>query len=160
MDWTSKEKWVEDHSVQNTTPFTAAKGLAAVVDFRQDSTNDLNVDLKVKGVFVGTLEEKEPDVAGFEDLSLFLIKNNLRVIAPRSARTDDEVWVLLGASKSVLLRRDGLGLDGYLKSYGFLGEVLVCELETGAFSDIMYGKMIDMAQRYFSSVRMEHIWIV
>jgi hypothetical protein len=52
--------------------FDAAKSLPAIIDFRTDGSNEFNVDLKVRGAFVDTLDEEEPPIANFDTLSAFI----------------------------------------------------------------------------------------
>ncbi|KAF2101090.1 hypothetical protein NA57DRAFT_55153 [Rhizodiscina lignyota] len=163
-DWTSTEvdRRIKDSDLvwsggQRERSFDASKGLVTRPEFRKDETNESNMDLKTKGVFFDFLDEyyeaDEPDGAedAFPHFQSFLTQSSRRVIAPKSALLDDEVWVLHGASKPVLLRPEG---DD---TYGFLGEILVCE-RNGTFSDVMFGKMIELAEQ--GNAETKDIWIV
>ena len=171
-DWTSKavqvgiEKHIQIFKDSNTAniPMDASKGLPAVVEFREDFTDGQCImDLKVKGTFLDILDEPESGVDCLDEADgthSFLTKNNMRIITPKSARLDDEVWILQGASKPVLLREEGCDLEDDLKTYGFLGEVLVCDPNTGAYSEVMYGQRMELARENTENAHMEDIWII
>jgi hypothetical protein len=157
-DWTTKEidcDFKEYASLltpgQDGRLFDASKGLRIEAEFRTDEANEANVDMKVKGVLVDILDELEGSVRGFEDLSSFLTPGSQRIITPKSALLDDEVWVLHGASKPVVLRPED---DD---TYGFLGEVIVFEND-GALSDIMFGQMVELVNQGTAETR--ECWLV
>jgi hypothetical protein len=156
-DWTSdsdygfKEYTSFLSAHQEYRPFDASKGLPAEAKFREDKADKALVDMKVKGIPVEALGELEGPVQDFAYLQSFLTPSGQRVITPKSALLGDEVWVLHGASKPVVLRPE----DDY--TYSYLGEALVCE-EDGSFSDIMFGEMIDLAMADIAETR--DIWLV
>ncbi|PMD12302.1 hypothetical protein NA56DRAFT_652584 [Hyaloscypha hepaticicola] len=157
-DWTTKEidcDFKEYASLptphQERRLFDASKGLRIETEFRKDEANEANVDMKVKGVLVDILDELEGPVRGFEDLASFLTPGSQRIITSKSALLDDEVWVLHGASKPVLLRPED---DD---TYGFLGEVIVFEND-GTLSDVMFGRMIELADQGTAETR--ECWLV
>jgi len=139
--------------------FNASKGHPATVKFRTDDSNNTDVDLMVKGIPVGTIDELEGGMLGFEQFHSFLMNEDLRTVTLQSARVGDEVWVLHGASKPVLLRFEGETSDG-LNSYGFLGEVFVCDIEKDCLSDVMFGRMVEMAGQGLKGVVTRQFWIV
>jgi hypothetical protein len=117
-----------------------------------------NMGIKVKGIFIEKLDECEGSIHGFDDFQSFLRPLNNRIIAPRSALIEDEVWVVHGASKPLLLRPEGPE-----DMYGFRGEVLVCNAENGTFTDVMFGKAITLAEREATENDndvTEEIWLV
>jgi hypothetical protein len=157
-DWTTKEincDFKEYVSLltarQEGRLFDASKGLRIEAKFRKDEANEANVDMKVKGVLVDILDELEGPVRGFENLSSFLAPGSQRIITPKSALLDDEVWVLHGASKPVVLRPED---DD---TYGFLGEVVVFEND-GTLSDVMFGRMIELADQGIIETR--ECWLI
>jgi hypothetical protein len=159
-DWTSKEsdRGFKKYDLvwgpgQEVRPFDASKGLLTNAEFRKDDTNELAVDMKVKGVFVDILNEREKTPESFHDLQSFLMPysgRTLRVISPNSVAVDDEVWVLHGMSQPVVLEHL------FDDTYSFLGQVLVCELD-GSLSEIMFGQMIQMTEQGRAESR--EIWI-
>lgn len=63
-------------------------------------------------------------MANFPELMLCkLSMDDQRVVAPKKVLEDDQVWVLHGATKPVILRPEGSD------RYGFLGMSLVCDDE-------------------------------
>jgi hypothetical protein len=158
-DWTSGEnesspsfvKYCEERiKYQEIKQWNASKGLPPEMKFQRDDMNDTNIDLKVKGVFFDILDDLEPskDDRGVRS---FLTSNGKRVVTTSNALVDDEVWVLHGASKPVILRPEGD--DGF----GFLSEALVLE-ENGSISDVMFGGLIDLTQHETELAR--DIWLL
>lgn len=130
--------------------FDAAKGIPASARFKEDSTDSSNLDLNVKGVLCGMLDEVKGPVPEFPDLRMFSTSDGQKIITSTTALLDDEVWVLHGASMPVLLRPEG-------KRYSFLHEVVVCD-EFGAFSETMFGGMIDLAAQGLAETK--PVWIM
>jgi hypothetical protein len=158
-DWTSKEgdcsfdTYASIEGAKDSHPcFNACNGVPAKAAFRYDETNETNVDLKVKGVLLDILDEPRVHVRDFPNLRLFLTPYNQKVIAPTSALLDDEVWVLHGASKPVLLRPEG---DN---TYAFLGEVLVFNADGTTLSDAMFGRLVQQASEGLAETR--EIWLI
>jgi hypothetical protein len=158
-DWTSKatdcgfgkldSPWITGPA---GSPFNASKDLCTEAEFREDEANQSNVDLKIKGIFVDILDELEEPPKDCPDLQSFLTPCGLRIHTAKSARLDDEVWILHGASRPMILRPEG---DDDV--YGFLGGALVFEL-SGNFSGIMYGQKIELAEQ--GKVETKEIWII
>jgi hypothetical protein len=134
------------------SPFNASKDLCTKAEFREDEANQSNVDLKIKGIFVDILDELEEPPKDCPDLQSFLTPCGLRIHTAKSARLDDEVWILHGASRPMILRPEG---DDDV--YGFLGGALVFEL-SGNFSGIMYGQKIELAEQ--GEAETKEIWII
>ncbi|KAI9768036.1 MAG: hypothetical protein M1839_004299 [Geoglossum umbratile] len=93
-DWTSKESnegfkrydlvWGPG---QEARPFDASRGLRTKAEFRKDGSNELAVDMKVKGVFVDILDEHEEPAESFPSLKSVLMPycgRTLRVISSNS----------------------------------------------------------------------------
>lgn len=122
-DWTSKENncGFDQYIGDPHDPFDAAKGTSAVVEFNNHPRDSLYVELKVRGIFVGKIEDIEFELAEFRDVSSFITAEGDWVIGPKSARLDDEVWVLYGAARPVALRPEGRDM------FAYLGDVLVCK---------------------------------
>jgi hypothetical protein len=165
-NWTSKRldsgidsdmyelAWPQD---EEPRPFNASIGMPTEVDFRSDPTNEDNIDLKVRGVLVGILCQLEEHDDHFADLRSFLLLSNeelngrelaaddkMKVLAPERVGLYDEVWVLHGAARPVVLRPEQQ--ETCNKDYAFLGHVLVLDPD-GGFSDVMFGEMILKAER-------------
>jgi hypothetical protein len=159
-DWTSKatdDGFGKLDSLSITgrvdSPFNASKDLRTEAEFREDEANQSNVDLKVKGILVDILDELEGPPKDYPDLQSFLTPCGLRVYTPKSARLDDEIWILHGASRPMILRPEG---DD---AYGFLGGALVFDSElSGNFSSIMYGQKVELAEQ--DKVETKEIWII
>jgi hypothetical protein len=88
-------------------------GLSAEPTYRYDEPNEANVDMKVIGFLLDHLYELHWPVSQFPDLSRFLTACGETILTPKSALVDDEVWVLHGASKPVLLRAEREDTDGF-----------------------------------------------
>ncbi|PMD26940.1 hypothetical protein NA56DRAFT_698183 [Hyaloscypha hepaticicola] len=112
----------------NKKPFQASKEEIGAPGFVRDEFNDSNLDLKT-----------------------FLTPSGLRVHTSQVAAYDDEVWVLYGARKPVILRLE----QG--KRYSFLSEALVCGYDS-LISDIMFGSMVDMVRN--NEAKVQEITIV
>ena len=158
-EWTSKEvncgfdTYASIEGVKGSPPFyNASNGVPAETAFRYDETNDTNVDLRVKGILLDILDELKGPVHDFPDLRLFEMPGNQKVVAPTSAILDDEVWVLYGASKPVLLRPEG---DD---TYAFIGEVLVFNDDGTTPSDVMFGSLVQQSSEGHTETR--EIWLI
>jgi hypothetical protein len=158
-DWTSPEvdcglkKYVSSsHTNDAVRPFNASKEERAVVMFWQDRADETNLDLRVKGIFFDTLDEIREPLTGFPGLLSFLtLETQYHVIVPNTARMEDEIWVLYGASMPVVLRPE------FKNSYGFLGQAVVLK-QDGSISDIMMGRAIELAEQ--ESVETREIWLI
>jgi hypothetical protein len=161
-DWTSEEDEASrsfteycklhvtdlEQESQLNSPFAASKGLPFEVDFRRDETNESNLDLKVTGIYIDILDELETTFKGPPGLQSFLTSNGKRIITMKSALVDDEVWVLSGATKPVILRSEEDDM------YGFLSEALMLEKD-GFSSDGMFGGSVDLP-----SHQAREIWLL
>jgi hypothetical protein len=107
--------------------------------------------LKVKGVSLGILDELEPSADDDTGVQKFLTSSGKQVIATKRVLVDDEVWVLHGASKPVVLRPEGDDM------FGFLSEALVLE-EDGSISGVMFGSLFDSAEE--PAERTRDIWLL
>ncbi|KAI0442461.1 hypothetical protein F4803DRAFT_562281 [Xylaria telfairii] len=158
-DWTSEETQtgLDNHSHEEANSFNASKGLPAYVQFSSATGDEDHQDLKVRGIFLDKIEETTSESADIDGLSsFFTINDNLGVIGPRSARTDDEVWVLYGSKKPVVLRRN----DKAGNVYGYLGDVLVYNKDA-SFSTVMFGDMVEkMQQGTLNADREREFWII
>jgi hypothetical protein len=158
-DWTSKEinsgfgKLSSRRIVgPSNDPFNTSKGRHANVNYRIDSSDTCNVDLGVRANFVAVLQDLiERPTKQQPNLQTFSIEGSLRVTTLASARINDEVWVLHGATRPCILRPEG---D---QTYGYLGGALVCN-EGGGYSDIMYGEIITQAEN--GQAETKSIWII
>jgi hypothetical protein len=158
-DWTSAENesfrsfakyGAQRMKDEENKQWDASKDLPLEIEFRRDDMNDTNIDLKVKGVFFDYLD----DLVSTEDdtgVQSFVTSNGKKVMTTSNALVDDEVWVLNGASKPVVLRPEGD--DGF----GFLSEALVLE-EDDSISDVMFGRLIESVQE--ESLPTRDIWLL
>ena len=158
-DWTSKEvassfdRYTSSlDSKGKHIAFNASNGLCTEPVFRHDKTGEANIDLKVKGVFLDHLDEPKGPVSLFPDLSRFVTSHGGNIVAPRSALIDDEVWVLYGATRPVLLRAEGED------SYAFLGEVLQVEDDWHTSSPLMFGELFK--GKNTAKVEEREIWLI
>lgn len=135
----------------NKKPFQASKEEIGAPGFVRDEFNDSNLDLKVKGIYAGSLEYIVGSLYGNSLIQTFLTPSGLRVHTSQVAAYDDEVWVLYGARKPVILRLE----QG--KRYSFLSEALVCGYD-GLISDIMFGSMVDIVRN--NEAKVQEITIV
>lgn len=158
-DWTSEETQtgLDKHSHGGANSFDASKGLPYYVQFSSATGDDDHQDLKVRGIFLDRIEEtgsESSDLGGSS--SFFTMTDNLGVIGPRSARNDDEVWVLYGSKKPVVLRRN----DNTGNVYGYHGDVLVYNKDM-SFSSVMFGDMVEkMQQGTLNADREREFWII
>jgi hypothetical protein len=123
----------------NEKPFQASKEETGAPEFVRDEFNDSILDLKVKGIHAGSLVDIEGSLYDKSLIQTFLTPSGLRVHTSQAAAYDDEVWVLYGARKPVILRLE----QG--RRYSFLGEALICGHD-GVISDIMFGSLVDMVR--------------
>lgn len=158
-DWTSKadsfgftEYCALRTEEQESEPFNASRGLSAKVEFRTDKMNGTNVDLKVKGIFVDTLDEREDASQDHLDVQSYLTPSGQRIFTSKVALMDDEIWVLHGASKPVVLRPEG---DD---TFGFVSEALMYDAKSALPSDVMFGHMIGLAEE--GSIQTRDIWLI
>lgn len=152
-DWTSEETktGLDQCSWDETRPFDAAKGVPADVEFGSDG----HEDLRVRGIFVDSILDTESESSDMDEVFRFSTTQGDRVIGPKSARSDDEIWVLYGSTRPVVLRRNGKS------HYGYLGDVLIYAKESGTFSELMFGQMVDRIQQGTLDRAQERtIWIV
>jgi Heterokaryon incompatibility protein (HET) len=149
-DWSSRETknsvlaFVAD---AESTLFAAGKPLPIVPEFEVDKSNESHVSMKVNGFLVASIDGSEELMSHFPKFRSFTTSSGYRVITPKSARRNDQVWVLNGASCPVLLRPETH------RAYSFHGEVLVYEGES--FSNIMFGSLLKDA-----ATRFRNIWIM
>ncbi|KAI0490516.1 heterokaryon incompatibility protein-domain-containing protein [Xylaria cf. heliscus] len=158
-DWTSEETQtgLDECSWEEANPFDASKGLPADVQFSSATGDDDHQDLKVRGIFIDKIEDARSESSDPGGLCSFLTKkDNLKVIGPRSARIDDEVWVLYGSKKPVVLRPN----SNTSSAYGYLGDVLVYGKDA-SFSRVMFGEVVEKMQQVTSDkTRERELWII
>jgi hypothetical protein len=156
-DWTSKETvyGIDQYEWESVNPFNAGKGSHAIAEFQRYANDGFYEDLKARGVLVGKIVNIEVD-SELEHVSSLILADGEWVFGPKAARYDDEVWVLHGATRPVVLRPEGND------RFGYLGDALVCEdvanVEQTTFSPIMYGQMIGRAQEGMALEK--DIWII
>lgn len=71
--------------------------------------------MQVTGIYVDYIDEPGEVYSSFPGISFCVTVEGIGAVVPESAAWDDEIWVLHGAAKPVLLRPDGYN------RYGFLG---------------------------------------
>ncbi len=130
----------------NEKPFQASKEEIGTAKFVRDEFNDSNLDLKVKGIYVGSLTDIDGSPYDNSPIQTFLTPSGLGVHTSQVVAYDDEVWVLYGARKPVILRLE----QG--RRYSFLSNALVCDRD-GLISDIMFGSMVDMVRHNMAKVQ-------
>ena len=74
------------------------------------------------------------------DVQSYLTPSGRRVFTSKVALIDDEIWVLHGALKPVVLRPEG---DD---TFGFVSEALMYDAESTSLLDVMFGRMIGLAE--------------
>ena len=152
-DWTTEDigcvmaEYIRLHN-KTHAPFNTSGGRPAKTSFRIEEGYSPNMELNVQGIHLDYLDEDEGVDTFCTEVHRFLTGKQLSVIVPKSALLDDEVWVLFGANKPVLLRPEGE------QRYSFLGEVLIFD-EVGNFSDIMYG-----SQTSLDEVDPQFVWLI
>ncbi|KAI0424491.1 hypothetical protein F5Y09DRAFT_335731 [Xylaria sp. FL1042] len=132
-DWTSEDtKMGVGKDSEEEDSVDASKGVSLDVEFGSAIGDNNQQDLKVRGIFLDYIEDarSESSVSNAES-SFFTMKSQLRVIGPKSARIDDEVWVLYGSRKPVVLRQN----SSYSRAYGCLRD--------GTLSSVMLGGLVD-----------------
>jgi hypothetical protein len=144
-DWTSKAVadplWMFISSLDDDTAvvsFDASKGLSMGEPvFRTSAHNETNMDLKVRGFIVDTLEDDLGSLVGYSSLHIWELteadERATQAITTAKALLDDEIWVICGATLPVLLRPEGDDL------YSFCGEVVLLD-SNGNFSEVMTGQ--------------------
>jgi hypothetical protein len=157
LKWTSNDSKMFNPNFQqliNTTrlrdgkeePFQASKEEIGAPEFIRDKFNDSNLDLNVKGIYVESLADIDGSLYDNAPIQTFLTPSGLRVHTSQVVAYDDEVWVLYGARKPVILRLE----QG--RRYSFLSDALVCR-DDGLISEIMFGSMVDMARNNEAKVQ-------
>jgi Heterokaryon incompatibility protein (HET) len=153
-DWTSRRENSDmqnffslTHNAQNRA-FNAAKDTKAVTEFRHHTSDPSHVDMRIRGVFVDFLDQQDEAADDSSEALVYSTGDAQAVIAPPKALTDDEVWVIYGVSKPVLLRPEGPD------TYSFLGYVFVCDREKMEESEIMFGKAVE------GEHKAKDIWII
>lgn len=136
-DWTSKEviRGIDKHDWSNEKPFGAG-GLHANARFREDG---MSAVLKVQATYIDKVEIMlRPQLDGVQTVSL---SRGGWALCPQATRLDDEIWVLYGAARPAVLRRDGED------RFGYLGDALVCTgvvtIESPTFAELMHGQVAD-----------------
>lgn len=139
-DWTSKEivRGIDEHIWGNETPFRAG-GPHAHVEFLQDENSAI---LKTQAVYVDRVENiLSPNLRHVSTVNL---SKGDWAFVPQAVRLDDEIWILYGAARPAVLRRDGED------RFGYLGDALICTgtvtSQDPTFATIMYGLQADKAQ--------------
>ena len=144
-DWTSKElvpgleSYISFLKAEGyDTDFDASSGRLPEPKYRIDEKSETNTDIQLKGIFLGYLGEFKSPVEGFPQLSRFSPYDGNVAICENSSiadnDADDEIWILYGSSRPVLLREYGAD------SYAFRGEVLLFD-NVGTPSLAMFGKL-------------------
>jgi hypothetical protein len=157
LKWTSNDSKMFNPNFQqliNTTrlrdgkeePFQASKEEIGAPEFIRDKFNDSNLDLNVKGIYVESLADIDGSLYDNAPIQTFLTPSGLRVHTSQVVAYDDEVWVLYGARKPVILRLE----QG--RRYSFLSDALVCR-DDGLISEIMFGSMVDMVRNNEAKVQ-------
>ena len=113
--------------------FQASKGEKSRASFKAHKTIATRCELRVKGIEVDALvcvtNEHDSSWLQFESF------NGYTIATPAAALPDDQVWVLFGANRPVILR------EGFNNKYNFIGEALVWEGKK--VSQIMFGSSMD-----------------
>jgi hypothetical protein len=157
LKWTSNDSKMFNPNFQqliNTTrlrdgreePFQASKEEIGAPEFSRDKFKDSNLDLNVKGIYVESLADIDGSLYDNAPIQTFLTPSGLRVHTSQVVAYDDEVWVLYGARKPVILRLE----QG--RRYSFLSDALVCR-DDGLISEIMFGSMVDMVRNNEAKVQ-------
>jgi hypothetical protein len=153
-DWTSRSTdlgiqklLLLTHDCQNLE-FNAAKDTKAVTEFRHCYSESCQVEMRFRDVFVIFLDQQDEAAEDNSEVSVFSTGGTHTIIAHPKALIDDEVWVLHGASKPVLLRPEGSD------TYSFLGQVFVYDKEEMKESEIMYGEILEEVHK------VQDIWII
>ena len=141
-DWTSRSEDSDiqklsslTHNAQNRA-FNASKNRKAVTEFRHHRSKPSHVDMRVRGVFIDFLDQQDEAADDSSEVLIFSTGHGQVVLVPPNSHVDDQVWVLYGASKPVLLRPEGPD------TYSFRGHVVVCDGEKMEESEIMFGKAV------------------
>ncbi|KAH9209027.1 heterokaryon incompatibility protein-domain-containing protein [Leptodontidium sp. 2 PMI_412] len=139
-DWTAppQKQMLETYIAENpvATPFDASAGRITKATYHQEPGSGEHVQLRTRGIKVGSLDTyTNPSASGIEVGYWELdSRDDVLVIAAESAIVGDEVFVLFGAKKPVLLRSERNGI------YSFWNEVLLLDTKYN-YSDIMYGAL-------------------
>jgi len=155
--WTSNDSKMFNQNFQqliNTTRlrggneerFQASKEEIGAPEFIRDEFNDSNLDLNVKGIYVESLADIDGSLYDNSPIQTFSTPSGLRIHTSQVVAYDDEVWVLYGAKKPVILRLE----QG--RRYSFLSDALVCR-DDGLISEIMFGSMVDMVRNNEAKVQ-------
>jgi hypothetical protein len=126
-DWTSKE---EVDEIEQYAAAASARGEEVFFnksdrstfgqpEYRIDDSSEGDVHLRVRARQLCVIEEAGIAVPEYPGLRISRQQGECKIIAPKSALPADEIWLLAGASRPVLLREEGKG------EYAFLGEVVV-----------------------------------
>jgi hypothetical protein len=144
-DWTSRETQtsLDQHSCEEAGPFNALKGLPASVEFSSALAMTVIKTSRSGGIFLDYIEEADFELSDLDGVSSFLTMGGNPVIGPKSARSDDEVWILYGSKKPVVLRRN-MNTDNV---YRYLRSAFVYEKGTTTFSPAMFGEIIEKMQQ-------------
>jgi hypothetical protein len=169
-DWLSKgtdraldeyELWQRE-SLEEERPFNAGQALLALPDFREDE-DPCNVDLKVQGYHIDTLvmDNRNRPVTGFATLRHIWTSSGQRAATIHNARPEDEIWVLHGATKPVILRLENEDEN----SYSFRGEALLCNDNSGKFSSVMFGSVgcadyLECIEAKIPGHELREIWLI
>ena len=110
-DWTSKyeESGLEEYvamciEMHGKRPFCASKSSPWTPEFHSDENDMSNLDLKVRGTLVDIIDDTAGQVEGFPRLSQYMLPDGRQVVAVSTVLEEDQVWVLHGSSKPVVLR--------------------------------------------------------
>jgi hypothetical protein len=157
-DWTSKyeETGLEAYAamcieMHERRSFCASKSPRWAPEFQKDEHDTSNLDLKVKGTLVGIIDDKFGPVEGFPCLSRYVLPGGRQVVAVSTVLEEDQVWVLNGSSKPVVLRPEAR--DDSAFAYMSSAVVFVSEEDTAnspeysgqhsCLSKIMFGEELD-----------------
>ncbi|KAI1369671.1 hypothetical protein F5Y08DRAFT_292624 [Xylaria arbuscula] len=116
-DWTSKETLIapDKKSEEEAQRFDASKGLPMDVEFGSATGDNDYQDLKVRGVCfcrVGEVRSEPLMTSGLSHSHTTDYYVEAKGLIP--ACLDDEIWILFGCRKPVLLRRSGSNCRAYL----------------------------------------------
>ncbi|KAH8879753.1 hypothetical protein GQ53DRAFT_25119 [Thozetella sp. PMI_491] len=118
----------------------------------QQHNDSYDVDMKVTGVFIDVLSAFCLPIKEAEGLQHLRTGKGTRVVASRTSRPEDQVWVLYGAKRPVILRVEGPD------KYSFRGEacILLAE-EPPTLSTVMFGEMIRLVEE--GKAKETNIWL-
>ncbi|KAJ3556428.1 hypothetical protein NPX13_g10137 [Xylaria arbuscula] len=153
-DWTSKETLIapDKKSEEEAQRFDASKGLPMDVEFGSATGDNDYQDLKVRGVCFSRVAEVSSEPLMTSGLShsqttecQFIGK------AAIPACLDDEIWILFGCRKPVLLRQSGSNCRAYLS------DVTIYDRDRN-LSNVMLGEIADQVKKGTLGERKEELY--